>query len=239
MEQGAVTLAQSSLLRPDPRPITTTGSSVPPVVFVSCCREVVALLLVTPDFLASDCSRRTTIASLTRFVVLTGPPHSGKTTLIEALRGAGHAVIPEAALEIITELGDRDPPWRAAHPGEFQTLIAQRQAGKESAARDCSSDVVFLDRGLVDGLAYCRLRNEPVSRELAELVAAADYHRVFLLDLILPFDGRSETGRSSDEVVALKIHAALRQTWSQFRPLPIGVPVMPLAERLSFVLDRV
>jgi predicted ATPase len=37
-------------------------------------------------------------------VVLTGGPHSGKTTLIEELRRRGQRVVPEAALALIEEL---------------------------------------------------------------------------------------------------------------------------------------
>ena len=154
-------------------------------------------------------------------------------------------MIPEAALEIIKELRARhaaQAPWSDTYPGEFQTLIARRQARNESAARDChatAENVVFLDRGLIDGLAYCRLRNEPVTPELAQIITTATYDQVFLLDLIHPFDGRHNTGRSSDEVVALKLHEMLRETWSQFGLPPVRVPVMPLSDRLAFILERV
>ena len=39
-----------------------------------------------------------------RRVVLTGGPGSGKTSLVEHYQKAGHAIVPEAALQIIQEL---------------------------------------------------------------------------------------------------------------------------------------
>lgn len=49
-----------------------------------------------------------------RFFVLTGGPGSGKTTLIEALRTAGFATLPEAGRGIIRDqmaIGGPALPW--------------------------------------------------------------------------------------------------------------------------------
>lgn len=39
-------------------------------------------------------------------IVLTGAPHSGKTTVIEALLESGHLVVPETAITVIETLND-------------------------------------------------------------------------------------------------------------------------------------
>ena len=62
------------------------------------------------------------------FIVISGGPCSGKTTVIDALAERGHATIPEAATELI-----RDPAFdqlRTA-PREFQLQVLLRQLENE------------------------------------------------------------------------------------------------------------
>jgi len=63
-----------------------------------------------------------------RRVVLTGGPGSGKTSLVEHYQKAGHAIVPEAALQIIQELTRTmglaaQRRWRQKHVIEFQRLV--------------------------------------------------------------------------------------------------------------------
>ena len=132
-------------------------------------------------------------------MVLTGGDHAGKTTLLEALRAEGYAVVHEAALEVIEELNhelgvDAQRSWRNAHWTRFQARVAQRQRELERAARDSGARALVLDRGLPDGIAFCRLAGVSLPDELLEGLERR-YDHVLLLDTVMPFAARPETGR--------------------------------------------
>ena len=149
--------------------------------------------------------------------------------------------MPEAALgeiEALTrELGvEGQRTWRRKNPEEFQIRVAKRQLQAETALR---SGLVFLDRGLVEGIAYCRAQRAAVPEELIELCRKADYQLVLLLELILPFDQRSSTGRSSDEAKARRLEEALEVAYAELDFPPIRVPAVPLEERADLILSIV
>src|SRR5687767_4462428 len=105
-------------------------------------------------------------------VVVTGGPHSGKTTLLHALAERGCRTVPESALQVIDELNERfgvagQVEWRKSNRLEFQEMIAARQLALEAAVDESDPRPVFFDRGLHDGLAYCKVSACPVPATLA------------------------------------------------------------------------
>lgn len=171
-------------------------------------------------------------------VVLTGAAHSGKTTLLRALAARGFPVVPEAALAVIDALGSDAAAWRERDPAAFQARISARQARAEAAARAASGTVTFVDRGLVDGVAYSALRGHPPPVDLLRALASAAYARVFLLEMILPFSRRRDTGRLDDEAFARALHEQLRAAWTAFGLAPVAVPALPVEERVALILSE-
>jgi predicted ATPase len=140
-------------------------------------------------------------------VVLTGGPHSGKTSLVERLRVAGHAVVPEAAFALIEQLNDElgleeQQRWRQANLLKFQERVVALQDELERGLAPSDSGVVFLDRGRLDGLAYCEIRGVAPTARVLELAYARRYDHVELLDPVLPHNPRPESGRYGDQRVA-------------------------------------
>src|ERR1700679_1589982 len=83
-------------------------------------------------------------------IVLTGPPNSGKTTLIRALKENGRTVVPEVATELIKE---GLLPWEK--PDVFDRERWKRQLNYE-ALLPAHLRPAYLDRGLFDVVAYRR-----------------------------------------------------------------------------------
>jgi predicted ATPase len=172
-------------------------------------------------------------------VVLTGGDHSGKTTLLEALRAEGYAVVGEAALGVIEELNrelgiDAQRSWRDAHWARFQARVARRQHELERAARDSGARALVLDRGLPDGIAFCRLAGVAVPDELREGLERR-YDHVLLLDTVTPFAARPETGRIGGLERSRALRDLLRSVYEELGYAPEPLALLPVGERIAHV----
>jgi predicted ATPase len=109
-----------------------------------------------------------------RFVVITGGPGSGKSTLIDALERAGHRTSPEVGREIIQAqmaIGGRALPWIDPLLFAEMMLSWEMKSHHQEAARP---GTVFFDRGVPDVIGYLRLVGLPVP---AHMMRAADLFR--------------------------------------------------------------
>ena len=172
-----------------------------------------------------------------RSIVLTGGDHAGKTTLVEAFRSEGCAIVPEAALRVIADLNrehgvDGQRTWRQQNWSEFQARVARTQHRLEAEARESGARAVVLDRGLPDGIAFCRLEGAALPLELQRGVRER-YDHVLLLETIKPFAPRSETGRLGGFERSLALHDLLRQVYEELGYAPDPLPLQPVAERMQ------
>jgi len=174
----------------------------------------------------------------TRYV-LAGGPGIGKSTLIEILASRGYAIVPETARIIIEEekLKKSDAlPWKDVQ--RFQELVAIRQI---KAERECKAPVAFLDRGLIDGYAYCKISDVFVPKKLVEAARKKDgtprYDKIFLPDL-LPFYENAEY-RKEDRKMQIKIHNAIGEAYKKFGYKVIPVPVLSPEKRADFILKMI
>lgn len=162
-------------------------------------------------------------------IVLTGGPCCGKTTTIDEIRRRGHNVLDETARVVIQE-GVYHP---SKNVEEFQNEILRRQILQE----DQTSEIAFLDRSALDGVAYSLLFLGKIPKEFSNHNLTNRYDLVFLLDrFALKNDGiRVE---NSDEE-AQKIHDMIHHVYSLHGYSPIRVPIMPIEDRVGYILNHV
>ena len=178
--------------------------------------------------------------------VITGGPGVGKTTLIEELKAQGYATVPEASRMVILEEQQKNTgilPWTNLY--EFQKLVVQKQQELEvkviQEARcipnSAAENFIFLDRGMIDNIAYCREGRIAVPEELEKAVAGVSYAGIFLLDPLSSY--AQDAQRKEDGEKAEKLHQFIQEVYQEQGYAIIQVPVLSVEERVSFLLGKI
>jgi predicted ATPase len=174
-----------------------------------------------------------------RFLVVTGGPGAGKTTLIEALRAKGFAASIEAGRAIIQDQSAIDGPalpW--ADPGLFAELMLSWEM---RSYRNALSEpgTVFFDRGLPELVGYFRLMGLPLP---AHVRAAAEQFRYNRRVFIAPpwpeiFTQDSERKQTPEE--AERTHDAVADAYAELGYELVPLPKASVEARLHFVLASI
>lgn len=172
------------------------------------------------------------------FIVLTGGPGVGKTTLLTALQRQGFSTVPEDARQIIKEqletAGDGLPWKNKLHYAELMLT-----ASCISYERQLSKNVdqyVFFDRGIPDTLAYIDMENLVIERQLLrEAKKRRYYKKVFILppwaDIYENDNERKQTWQEAEDTFKV-----MKDTYEKLGYETIEVPKITVAERVLFIL---
>lgn len=170
------------------------------------------------------------------FIVITGGPGSGKTSLITALGVAGFDVTVEAGRGVIQDqvaIGGDALPWR--DPAAFAELMLGWEMRSYHMARERSGPV-FFDRGVPDVLGYLRLMQLPVPAHIERAVDVFRYSpRVFIAP---PWREifRQDAERKQDFAEAERTHAAMAETYTGLGYELVTLPRVSVHERVSFII---
>lgn len=171
-----------------------------------------------------------------RFIVITGGPGAGKSTLIDALERAGYARSVEAGRSIIRDqmaIGGPALPW--ADPGLFaEQMLAWEMWSHHLARQACGP--VFFDRGVPDVIGYLRLSGLPVPGHMRRAAAMFRYNgRVFIAP---PWREifTQDAERRQDFAEAARTCAAVAEAYAELGYELVTLPHAPVAERVRFVL---
>jgi predicted ATPase len=168
--------------------------------------------------------------------VLTGGPGVGKTTVLLELEKLGHCIVPESARMVIAEEQqklDGDLPW--TKPYEFQCRVVDRQLELEQRVH--GDGQAFLDRGLIDVLAFHRHYRIPMPPELPFEARKREYATIFFFDTLPSY--RTDAQRKEKPEQARAIHDLIAQTYRELGYGLVRVPVLEPKERAQYIIDYV
>jgi predicted ATPase len=157
--------------------------------------------------------------------VITGGPCSGKTTLIDKLKGQGFGVLEEVAREVLAK--NSSLPFH-----DLQTEIYNIQITREKQIEPSTSPY-FLDRGWIDGHAYFKQYKGVVPEEFLT-APVKRYEQIFVLDR-LPLV--NDSVRLENEQIAASLHKNIVEAYTNAGYKPIIVPATGVENRLDFILS--
>lgn len=171
-------------------------------------------------------------------IVITGGPGAGKTTLIDALRGAGFATAPESGRAVIRDqvaIGGPALPW--ADTALFAELMlawdmrsyrwARRHAGR-----------VFFDHAIPSLPSYHRLVGREVPAHVEAAVARFRYRTEVFIAPPWPEIYRTDAERRQTLDEARRTHGTLVDAYTRYGYRLVELPRAAPEERLRFVLDH-
>ncbi|MDQ0317146.1 AAA family ATPase [Amorphus orientalis] len=174
-----------------------------------------------------------------RFIVITGGPGSGKTSLVEHLAASGHQTSDEAGRAIIQaqqQIGGTALPW--ADRQLFAELMLSWEIRSHQAALTGEGPVVF-DRGVPDVIGYLTLCGLPVPAHMQRAAALHRYADPVFIAPFWPEIFRQDAERHQDLAEAERTHAAMVEAYRAAGYRLMELPRAPVAERAEFVVETV
>jgi predicted ATPase len=155
-------------------------------------------------------------------VVITGGPGTGKTTIIDGLIEQGYSCFPEISRQITLE---------AKKQGIEQLFLEKPLLSIDQA------DIVFLDRGIPDILAYMHYIGDSYPAFFDQACKDHNYTTVFVLP---PWEEiyESDEARYENYEQAKLIFDHLKETYQKYGYNLIEVPTGTVEERILFILNE-
>lgn len=171
----------------------------------------------------------------TRWVVITGPPSSGKTTLVNVFAEAGEKTSADSTRQLIANV---TASGRDAEEFRFADDFQPRVLKAMMAAEDLldPNDRVFLEYALPCNIAFHRTEGLELTPGLAQAAVRSRYAAVFILD---PVGWENDEQRVEDAAYQAAVHKHMFDVYRELGYEPIAVPPLTPAERLAFVQQHI
>lgn len=166
----------------------------------------------------------------TNWVVITGAPSAGKSSVLQFLAELGYTATPEIA-RVLVENQDKDTNVRGDEAA-FQRMVTNKKLELEKSLN--VNDQIFIDRGMPDSATYYRVAGlDP--NEVTKDCLHFRYRKVFFFErLELHKDGV----RNEDDATSEFIQHWLEVDYRAFGYEVIRVPVMSIELRAKLILSN-
>ena len=170
-------------------------------------------------------------------IVITGGPGTGKTSIINNLVKRGFLCYEEISRQITLEAREKGiEQLFLTEPLLFSEKLLEGRTKQFLDAEKESKEVVFLDRGIPDILAYMDYVDDSYPEHFINVSNTYRYDTVFVL---APWQEifTSDSERYENFEQAIAIHHHLLATYKRFGYNLIDIPFGSIKTRTNFVLD--
>ena len=164
-------------------------------------------------------------------IIITGGPGCGKSEAGKMLSLLGYGYLAETpellikreqVKEILNPGYQGNLPWNNL-PAFEDYVIAEQKAREAKYVKDNPGQDAFLDRSLIDPIAYCHIAGIPVPDGLMEAIEKAGYHKtMFMPDQHKCYQNSLVRREGQDE--AIRLQNELRDVYSGLGYKIVNVP---------------
>lgn len=171
-------------------------------------------------------------------VVIIGGPGTGKTTIIDGLTARGFCCYPEVSREVTLEAKKQGiEQLFLENPLLFSELLLEGRKKQFANACNEAHEIVFLDRGIPDVLAYMHYIGDSYPPHFDHACHENKYSRIFILppweEIYVSDDERYENYEQ-----AKLIYSHLVETYQNYGYELVAVPKDSVENRISFILGH-
>lgn len=172
-------------------------------------------------------------------IVITGGPGTGKTSIINELKSRDFICLDEISRQVTLKARqDGIDQLFLTQPLLFSELLLKGREAQFDEAHSKDAEIVFLDRGLPDVLAYMDYIGDKYPKTFVDSCNTNLYDMVFILEPWQEiFTSDSERYENFDQ--AVKIHHHLLNTYERFNYNLLDVPFGRIEDRTDFILNVV
>ncbi len=172
-------------------------------------------------------------------IVIIGGPGTGKTTIIDGLVAKGYCCYPEISREVTLEAKKQGVEQLFLEkPLLFSELLLEGRKKQFQNATKEPHEVVFIDRGIPDVLAYMHYIGDSYPATFDTACREHTYSKIFILP---PWEEIyiSDNERYENFEQAKLIYNHLTETYQNYGYKLIEVPKDTMDNRILFILDEI
>ena len=170
-------------------------------------------------------------------VVIIGGPGTGKTAIINALSEIGYCCYPEISREVtMNAKAEGIDQLFLEKPLLFSEMLLEGRKKQYQEAVLEVEEIVFLDRGIPDVLAYMHYIGDEFPSHFEDACHEYRYHKIFLLppweEIYVSDEARYENFAQSKD-----LYSFLSKTYQNYGYQLIEVPRDTVEKRIEFILN--
>ena len=170
-------------------------------------------------------------------IVITGGPGTGKTSLINELKRRGYTCLEEISRQITLEARKEGVEQLfLSQPFLFSQRLLEGRVQQYETALNLENELVFLDRGVPDVLAYMDFADETYPEDFISACKDCKYTQVYVLapwqEIFI-----SDSERYENFEQAVEIHEQLLLTYKKYHYNLINIPFDTIENRVDYLLD--
>ena len=172
-------------------------------------------------------------------IVIIGGPGTGKSTIIDGLANKGFCCYAEISRQVTMEAKKQGiEQLFLEKPLLFSELLLEGRIKQFNSALEETQEVVFIDRGIPDILAYMHYIGDSYPAHFDLACRENLYTKIFILP---PWEEIyvSDEARYENFKQAQLIHNHLTETYQNYGYELIEVPKDTLDNRIIFILDQI